>query len=266
MINYNRLKSNKFIKVADSYAIRVVRLQQKLGRWNTRQEELKKKYTKLLEESSGKKAASLLAIPAHLAAAIMAGVNISPILYSAHSLQIENLELRALLQSVLPIVMIFFVSAYIWILIGRANLYWSQEEPGHRVLENKRFILAGIAGIVIYLAFLSHIIKMGLDQSGAEYAPAVHLIWWLSFIELFIGIAVHTGWTLAAYYIRMGYLGRKIRRAERKILVSRQNCERYYHYHVQVTPPEELYTTTNIEYVMASESFDDSASPEFINA
>lgn len=246
-------KENLYIQISDSSAIKAIKAKRKIQFWKNKTTRLSDKYNWVDILPSGSKIIALIAIGAHLFSAILAGINIGPILFSVHTNIFGNSTWAEIAKSILPIGMFFFMTLVIGILISKIKAKADPIIP-HKYNYNHIALLGAIIVMVIYFGFLLHVVEIGaakLKAENKEFAQLIiNSIIWLSLIELVIGFFAHYGWTIGSHLIRQWWARKRLLHAESTYFKSEQRCERYYQYYIQSSKPDELYMTRNISEVL----------------
>lgn len=249
----DRYKANTFLLISDNHAIKVSKIEKRIASYRKRKMRIANKYSTLDSLNSGVKIAYLSAILAHLSSAILAGINIAPILFSVNVDLLVDVSAQEYAKVLLPVVVIFFLSLIIGVLVQKISFEKNEVVP-FKINYKLGYIIGAFLVLIIYLGLIYHVIQIGIESlpndSSKKY---VHLIGWLSFAELVTGFFAHTGWSLALYLFRMWKYERKIEKSLVNKLKAHQNCELYYSYYTQVEKPEEIMMTSNIERVISGE-------------
>lgn len=251
----NRAKENEYIQIADTSAIEVLRRKDQAADIKARAKRLQEKYAALSALPSGHQFVYMAATVAHLCAAILAGLNIAPILFGMEVELGAGASWSDYGQTILPISMVFFLSLGIGLLISRIQLERDEIAPKSFVYKHL-YLWSSLIVIVIYFALVYHIVKLGIDQAGTDASARVSFILTLSLAEIVIAVFAHKGWSILSLRYRQWRYRRQIRRNKKRMLFAQQKCDRYYQYYLQAAKPEDIYLTSNIEQVLLQELVD----------
>ncbi len=250
-----KVKENEYMQVADTSAIDVLRRRDKAVDLKNRAKRLREKYRAISAMPSGHQMVYMVATVAHLSAAILAGLNIAPILFG---LEVE-LDATATWsdfgQILLPISMIFFLTLGIGLLISKIQFERDEIAPKSFVYQHL-YLWTSLIVVVIYFALVYHIVNLGIEQAGSAEKARVSFILTLSLAEIVIAVFAHKGWTILSFRYRTWRYRVKLRRNKKKMLFAQQKCDRYYQYYLQAAKPEDLYLTSNVEQVLLHELLD----------
>ena len=244
-----KARENHYLQVADSSAIQVLRRKDRAIDIDNQLQRLLDKYASIASMPSGHQFVHIAATLAHCCAAVLAGLNMAPILFSLETGLDNSASWSDYGQTILPISIVFFLSLAIGLLISKIQFKRDDIAPRAYVYQHV-YVWASLIVIVIYFALLYHIVRLGVDQASPQHTTRVHLVLTLSLAEIVIATFAHLGWTILSFHYRRWYYRRMAVSNKKHLLLAQQKCDRYYQYYLQTAPSKDFYLTLNIEQVL----------------
>jgi len=249
----NRAQENLYIQMADSSANKSILQQERKKEFQVKRRRLIKKYNYILKLPAREKLVYLSSAIAHFCLAVLAGLNLTAVLYEANRHLDSHFLWQEMIKAFLPIAGILGLSLIIGLLFWRIRPKRDPIVP-KKITLHRGYLVGVVVGVLLYTCFLWHIVDIGKDLANIEYHKIVNLILFLGAMELFTGLFAVHGWETMLFTFRLYVLNLSIQWANRREKKWRMKSDRYYHYYLQVLPdPGEAQMPLNLERVLSGE-------------
>ncbi len=221
---------NNYYRLSDLAAMSCLKWHHQL---KTRQQKLSNhhaKYSKVLNQNAGEKFPFVVAVPAHLAVAILEGVILAPLF--RHYL--KGLILHTSLLEVLiyfPVLIFCGIS----LMIGKYFQEIQWEKDG--IHPTKRHftvftIIKAISFTAAYLLFLNQLTTAAMDRLGENGSIAI-IIFCMGAAELILGFFAVVGWEITYAHLALYWSLRRVKDCKNKIQQRAHECEQNYAFYTQ---------------------------------
>lgn len=216
---------NNYFRLADWAAISFLQAKERIKTLSQRLTNHHRKYSTILEMPAGKKIPNVLAVPAHLAAAIVEGIVLAPLFEFYFRGMIKNPTMLKV-ASFCPIVFIFGIS----LMIGKilSDFTWKQDDINPRKAHfNIWVLLKGLLFSLAYLLFLFKLTEIAQKQLGTQNNIAL-VIFCVGVAELFLGYFAVLGWELIYVHGVSAACKWRVNQGKRDLFRHSHQCDQNY--------------------------------------
>jgi len=219
---------NNYFRLADLAAISFIQEKDRAKILDQRLKDHNRKYSSVLELPAGKKAPNVLAVPAHLTAAIVEGIVLAPLFeYYFRGMIVNPTMLKV--ASYCPIVIIFGIS----LMIGKifSEFSWKQDVIDPRKAHfNIWVLLKGLLFSLAYLLFLYKLTEIAKTLLEEQKNIAL-VIFCVGVAELFLGYFAVFGWEIIYAHWVSRAVRKSYKRCTSAIYRHSHECDQNYNYY-----------------------------------